>query len=129
MSLTFYPHLHYKYPLHVDEWIHLTWSKEIITTGGIPDYDPFLSWYRPYKTFEDGYHIFLSSFFLITGINPVYLSLIFPMFFTLLIVLSVYLLAFQVSNNKSVALIASLIIGTISSDVTFLGHIFAVAAL
>lgn len=126
LFLTFYPHLHYKYPLHIDEWVHLTWSKEIMSRGNIPNYDPFLSWYRPYNTFEDGYHVFLSSFFLITNLNPIHISLIFPLFFTFVMVLSVYFLAITATNNKTVALLSALIVGTTPSDVMFLGHVFAV---
>lgn len=126
LFLTIYPHLDYKYPLHVDEWIHVTVSEETMEKGMVPSYDPYLSWYRPHNNFEDGFHIFLASFFFVTGIDPVNISLVIPLLFTFLMVISVYMLAMQVTNNKSVALLAALIIGTRPSDVTFLGHIFAV---
>jgi len=39
--LAFIPHIGYAYPLHVDEWMHLTYAKTISETGAISFPDPF----------------------------------------------------------------------------------------
>ena len=33
--MAFSPHIGYAYPLHVDEWTHLTYAKNIARTGAI----------------------------------------------------------------------------------------------
>ena len=39
--MAFIPHIGYAYPLHVDEWMHLTYAKTIAQTGAITFPDPF----------------------------------------------------------------------------------------
>jgi len=39
--MAFIPHIGYAYPLHLDEWTHLTYAKTIGRTGTITFPDPF----------------------------------------------------------------------------------------
>lgn len=39
--MAFIPHISYAYPLHFDEWDHLTYAKTISPTGTISFPDPF----------------------------------------------------------------------------------------
>jgi len=45
MALAFYlvfiPHHNYPYPVHVDEWMHLIYSKAILQAGNTTFVDPF----------------------------------------------------------------------------------------
>ena len=45
LGLAFYiayiPHINYPYPLHVDEWVHLAYSKAVMQSGSITFLDPF----------------------------------------------------------------------------------------
>ena len=46
LALAFYiasiPHQGYPYPVHIDEWMHLTHSKAIMQAGSIAYVEPFL---------------------------------------------------------------------------------------
>ncbi len=39
--MAFIPHIGYAYPLHVDEWMHMTYAETIAQTGSITFPDPF----------------------------------------------------------------------------------------
>ena len=45
MALAFYiafiPHHNYPYPVHIDEWVHLAYSKAILQAGNTTFIDPF----------------------------------------------------------------------------------------
>ena len=45
MALAFYiafiPHQGYPYPIHVDEWVHLAFSKAMVQAGSTTFVDPF----------------------------------------------------------------------------------------
>jgi len=39
--MAFIPHIGYAYPLHLDEWTHLTYAKTIAQAGAANSPDPF----------------------------------------------------------------------------------------
>jgi hypothetical protein len=83
--VSFIPHLDYPYPVHGDEWIHMAQAKAMI--GAHP------ATLNLSSNLEAGYHILLAFIQQISGISWEILFRFFPAVFSLLTVLSVYLLA------------------------------------
>ncbi len=58
--IAFIPHLNYPYPLHVDEWVHIAYSKAMLQTGSTTFVEPFFgqSTYSLSFNLEAGFHLF-----------------------------------------------------------------------
>ncbi len=99
MALAFYiafiPHLNYPYPLHVDEWFHLAYSKAMLTAGSITFVDPFSgqSTLGLSSNLEVGFHLFWGIFQQISGLSWLTIFRYFPSVVFMITVLSVYILA------------------------------------
>ncbi len=92
--VAFIPHLNYPYPVHHDEWMHMTYSKALIQAGSISFTDPFYG-QGPMvtnATMETGFHIFWGMFQQITGISWLAIFRYFPSIVFVITVLSVYVL-------------------------------------
>jgi len=93
--IAFIPHSNYPYPVHVDEWLHLAYSKAMLGTGSTTFVDPFsgqmtigLS-----SNLEAGFHLFWGVFQQISGISWLTIFRYFPGIIFMMTVLSVYVLA------------------------------------
>src|SRR6266480_2904666 len=62
--LTYYPHLNYPFPLHVDEWFHIAEAQNIAVTHALPHYDIYLSRPPIATDVENGYHVLLAAIFI-----------------------------------------------------------------
>ena len=109
MALTFYiafiPHLNYPYPLHVDEWIHLVNSKELMQAGSITFPGSFL--------LEAGFHTFLGIFQRISGIPWIDIFRYLPATIFMITVLSVYIMAQKHGFGLEAAFFTSLMLTTV----------------
>ncbi len=130
MALAFYiafiPHLNYPYPLHLDEWIHLAFSKALMQAGSTSFIDPFLgeSTISFTYTFETGYHIFWGIFHQISGIPWIVIFRYFPSVMLMMTVLSAYVLGKRQGFGWEAALFTCLIPTTVG----ILGPAFLVPA-
>jgi len=119
MALAFYiafiPHHNYPYPLHVDEWINLVRSKELMEAGDITFAGSFL--------LEAGFHLFWGVFQTISGISWMDIFRYFPSIIFIFTVLSVYILAQRQGFGWEAALLTCLIPTTVG----ILGPSFLVA--
>ena len=89
------PHSSYPYPVHLDEWIHLACSNQIIsqgTTVGLAD--PFTGGSSVgNQQLEIGFHLLWAVFHQISGISWLTIFKYFPSIIFMITVLSVYALA------------------------------------
>ena len=113
--LVFIPHQAYPYLVHLDEWIHLASSNEIIKEaaafgltdpfrGGAPIHNQLL---------EVGFHTFLAVFHQISGIPWLVIFKYLPAVIFMITVLSVFVLAQKQGFGWEAALITSLIPTTV----------------
>jgi len=118
------PHLDDDYPVHVDEWAHLTYTKTLQEAESIDFTEPFPTSLYPtdVQDPEIGYHVFLSMFQDITGISWLTFFKYFPSIIFMIIVLSVYILGRREGYGWPAALAACLI----PTSVGILGPAFMV---
>jgi len=92
--LAFIPHSSYPYPVHLDEWMHMACSNEIIeeaSTVGLTD--PFTGQgIHGNQIFEVGFHLFWAIFHQISGISWLTIFRYFPSIVFMFTVLSAYVL-------------------------------------
>lgn len=107
------PHMNYPYPLHVDEWFHITVAEEIIHNSAIDLYSgtPF------HLGMERAWHIMLAGIFLIFPPLTIYLFLI----ITLAILATFSIYTFAKRYGERTALIAAFLAAIIPSNVTIGG--------
>jgi hypothetical protein len=113
--LAFIPHSNYPYLVHLDEWVHLACSNQIIvqgTTVGLVD--PF-SGGPPItnQSFELGFHLFWAVFQQISGLSWLTIYKYFPAIIFIFTVLSVYIFARRQGFGLEAAFFATLIPTTV----------------
>ncbi len=126
MVLAFYvafiPHLNYPYPVHIDEWIHLTYSQAILLAGDTTFIDPFYGGSMKGLTGSDlglgyhleiGFHLFWGIFQRISGISWLTIYKYFPSVIFMITILSVYVLSQKQGFGLEAAFFASLIPTTV----------------
>lgn len=91
--LAFIPHHGYAYPVHVDEWGHLTYSKALMTEGSVSYTEPYLGETVVDSHPEVGFHLHWGVFQAVTGISWLTIFKYFPGLVFLLTILAVYILA------------------------------------
>jgi hypothetical protein len=115
MALAFYlafiPHQGYPYLVHLDEWIHLAWSNQIVTQGTVIGLtDPFSGGAPDFgQHAEVGFHLFWAVFHQISGIPWLTIFKYFPAIIFMVTVLSVYILAKREGFGWEAALFTCLI--------------------
>ncbi len=119
-TLTFYPHQNYPYLLHVDEWFHIAEAKQVVL-------DNKIDWYTG-KNFtlgmEKGWHLVLALIQLI--FKPTIKQWIYlPVILHITSILVVYYFVYKLYSGRE-AIIASLLIALIPSNVTIGGPVFIV---
>jgi hypothetical protein len=113
--MAFIPHLSYPYPVHLDEWIHLACSNQVINQGtAVGLTDPF-SGGEPNanQVFEVGFHVFWAVFHQISGLPWLDIYKYCPSIIFLMTVLSVYVLAQREGFGWEAALFTCLITTTV----------------
>ncbi len=110
---SYIPHMNYPYPLHVDEWFHITVAEEITHNSAIDLYSgqPF------HLGMERAWHIMLAGIFLILPPLKIYPFLI--MALSILATFSIY--TFAKRYGERTALIAAFLAALIPSNVTIGG--------
>ena len=109
--MTFIPHINYPYPMHVDEWVHLAYSKAMLQAGDTTFIDPFFghSTFNITSNLEAGFHLLWGVFHQISGIPWVTIFRYFPGIVFIITVLSVYVLARRQGYGWEAALFTCLI--------------------
>ncbi|MFH1381565.1 MAG: hypothetical protein ABIH70_01590 [Chloroflexota bacterium] len=122
--LAFIPHRSYPYPVHVDEWVHLAYSKAILQTGDITFPNPFFgdSIVTPGADLEVGFHLFFAVFQQLTGLSWMTIFRYFPGIIFVFTILSVYIFA----KREGFGLPAAFFTCLIPTTVGILGPAFLV---
>ena len=109
---TFIPHLDYAYPVHGDEWMHMTYSEAIVQTGNTSYVEPFQG-QSTSESFadnpENGFYILFALLQQISGINFTDIFVYFPVIFFIITVLGVYALGRREGFGLEAAFLTSLI--------------------
>lgn len=119
MALAFYlafiPHQNYSYPVHIDEWMHLTHSKAILQAGDTTLIEPFTAsrTIGPSSNLAVGFHLFWGVFHQISGISWLTIFKYFPGIVFMITVLSVYALARREGFGWEAALLTCMIPTTV----------------
>ena len=114
--MAFIPHANYSYPLHVDEWAHLAYSKATLQASSTTYVDPWLGQSTvglQSPDLEAGFHVFWGVFHQISGISWLTIFRYFPGIVFILIVLSVYIMAKRQGFGWEAALFTCLIPTTV----------------
>ena len=93
--IAFIPHQNYPYPVHIDEWLHMTYAKTLLQTGSTVFAEPFVGEWPTgisYHLFH-GYHVLWGTFQQVTNIPWLIIARCFPGIIFMITVLSVYILA------------------------------------
>ncbi len=113
--LAFIPHQNYPYPVHLDEWIHLSCADEVIKEGhALSLADPF-SGGAPItnQRLEVGFHLFLAVFRQISGVSWLTIFRYLPGLIFVVTVLSAYVLGRRLGFGWEAALLTCLVPTTI----------------
>ena len=126
--IAFIPHLNYPLPVHIDEWIHMTWSKAMLQAqdmafnnpwSGLPMEGPpppipgLPSIKAPISNLQAGFHTFWGIFQSISGISWLTIIRYFPGIIFMITVMSVYIVAARRGFGWEAALITCLIPTTV----------------
>lgn len=116
------PHLDYRYPLHMDEWMHFGDARVLMDTGSLGYPDLFDSGEAFSPDIEIGYHLWLGELQAITGISWPALFRFFPGVVLALLALLVYCLG----RESRAGLAGAFFIALAPTTVRFLGPGFLV---
>ena len=104
--IAFIPHTNYPYPVHIDEWVHLTYFKAMLTAGGT-------TLGGGSTTLESGFHVFWGVFHQLSGLSWPTIFRYFPSIVFMITILSVYVLAHREGFGWEAAFFACLIPTTV----------------
>ncbi|MFC1915598.1 hypothetical protein ACFLW4_02770 [Chloroflexota bacterium] len=114
--MAFIPHADYPYPLHVDEWAHLAYSKATLQASSTTYVDPWLGQSTvglQSPDLEAGFHVILGVFHQLSGISWLTIFRYFPGVVLMLTVLSVYIMGRRQGFGWEAALFTCLIPTTV----------------
>ncbi len=123
--MAFIPHIGYSFPLHLDEWTHLVYSKAIQQTGAITFPNPFVADDISEVGSDNvwvGYHILLAVSQKVTGIDWLVLWRFGPSVIFMLTVLCVCIFA----NRQGYGLEAAFFTCLLPTSIGILGPAFMV---
>ena len=119
MGLAFYiafiPHSSYPFPVHIDEWNHLSYAQALITAGSTTFTEPFLGEFTVSisSNLETGFHVLWGVFHQISGLSWFTICRYFPGIVFMMTVLSVYVMARRQGFGWEAALFTCLIPTTV----------------
>ena len=120
--VTMIPRLDFRYPIHVDEWLHYGRAQAILEAGDITYQEPVYG--RTTRGFytETGFDVFLAETRLLTGLDWLSIFRVLPSLFFTLVCINVYLLC----RRWGCGLEAALLVTLIPTTLRFLGPGFLV---
>ncbi len=127
--LVYSVHQDYSYPYLLDEWQHIAEGIQVQDNAGIVLHNPY---YRDGGSgielgfFENGFHVFLAEFFMLTGQEPVRIYAILPALFAAATALVVFTYTYKTSGSYGTGLFAMLFYAALRSNVSVLGPWFFV---
>jgi len=127
LALAFYmalwPRLDYPFPLHVDEWMHLGYTKSLLNAGHVNFPDPYYGGQFVREGHpETGYYLWLGTLLLSTGAHWLFLARLMPA----LVLGIIAFVAYAWGRKRGFGLEAALFVTFIHTTIRFLGPAFLV---
>jgi len=121
--MALYPRLDYPYPLHVDEWMHLGHTTQVLNTGHLNYPNPFHGGQWEVEGHpETGYYIWFGTSLLATGSSWLVLARLMPA----LVLGIIALVAYAWGRKRGFGLEAAFFATFIHTTIRFLGPAFLV---
>ena len=122
-SLVYNIHLTYRYPLHVDEWQHISKAVQITYDEKVSFTDPHFIKSSVKVTHEEGFAVILAVLFDLAGLDIVLYYKFLPALSAILTSLTLYILVKRLTS-PTVALTSLFFLASIKSNVNILGFFF-----
>lgn len=108
--ISFIPHISYTLPIHVDEWVHMAYSRAMMQSGAVTFTGPFAGAgaVSPFSNLETSFQLFWGVFQSVTGIAWIDIFRYFPSIVFVFTVLAVYVMARRQGFGWEAALICAL---------------------
>ena len=123
---TYSIHLDYPFPYHHDEWQHLGISMQAIDKGFNAKYNPFLGEEHYHFDLESGFHLFLSSIFILSGLDPILNYQFLAALFSVISGLAIFFCTYKLSKKFEIGLLSLMIFISLKSNVNILGKVYFV---
>ncbi|MBW2977704.1 hypothetical protein KY331_02560, partial [Candidatus Woesearchaeota archaeon] len=123
--LIYSPHLGYRFPIHLDEWVHLDWAVHTIDKEGYMEKNELFTRTK-LPAHEVGFHVFLSEIFLMTGVDPVLNFRYLAAFSAIITAFLLFVIVVNITKNYYTGIFAMLFFGSLRSNLNILGNWFFV---
>lgn len=121
---TYSLHLNHRFPYHHDEWQHLALSIQAIEEGYNKQHNPYLNEPNNNADLEPGFHLYLSSFFLITNLDPILTYQYFAAVFAVISGFVIFLCCYRLSKKFFVGILSLIVFISLPTNVNILGKDF-----
>jgi hypothetical protein len=123
---TYSIHNNYPFPYHQDEWQHIALSLQANDLGYNRQFNPYLDKPNYHFDLESGFHLFLSSLFLMTNLDPILNYQYLAAFFSVLTAASLFLCVLRLSKKQILAFVSVIVFLFLPTNVNILGKDFFV---
>ncbi len=115
LFIAFIPNLHYAYPVHIDEWVHIAHGEALLRAGDIIYPEPFTGQLVSglVSRLEAGFHVFTGVFHSISGVSWVDMVRYLPSVILAITALAVYVLTRRLGFGWEAAFFTCLIPTTV----------------
>ncbi len=120
--LAYQPHFDYPLPLVGDEYVHISFAKQLLDEGELPFQNPYFATQIPHTNFESGFHFFLAGTFSLIPADPVLFYKYFVIIFMVINSLLLFYLVISWFKDYYTALFAVFFFSTIKSANGLLAH-------
>jgi hypothetical protein len=119
------PRINHRFPVHLDEWVHLNWATYVMDRENYMEKEPLFS-EASLPKHEVGFHVLLSEIFLMSGIDPVLQFRHIPVLFNIVSALLLFIIIFKTTKNFYTGIFAMLFYASLRSNINILGTWFFV---
>lgn len=125
-ELVYVDNFSYPFPIHVDEWTHLSQIIYILESNTLGFMNPYPPAIQIHQDLEAGYHLILAAFFKISSLDPISTYQYFATIFFIINSLLLFFLTKKLTHNYWIGLLSVIFFLAIPSNSNILGNWFAV---
>ncbi|MFH1788624.1 MAG: hypothetical protein ABH834_04530 [Candidatus Altiarchaeota archaeon] len=122
-TLVYRAHSDYPYPLHVDEWQHISKALQVTGEERLVFTDPHFKSMRVKVTHEEGFSVFMAVLFELTGLDIILFYKFLPALSAVFTAITLYVLARRLFSPV-IALTSLFFLASVKSNVNILGFFF-----
>jgi len=123
--LIYSPRLGYRFPIHLDEWIHVDWAVHAMDKQSYMEKDDLFTKQR-LPVHEVGFHIFLSEIFLMSSVDPVLGYKYLASFLNMVTAFLLFVVIFKITKDFYTGIFAMLFFASLRNNINILGTWFFV---